>query len=227
MHDARDKCAATWLCAATLAPLPRTPPKILQHTGTHCNTRQHTTTRCNTLQHLLQTRAMRETDVLQHLLHSLRCFLKYCNILLHTDTALHCNTLQHAATPAEDTRDARDKCAATLAPLPQTPPKILQHTAIHRHSNTLQHAATHCNTCCRHARCARQMCSDTCSTPSGASQHPSSSPSTSSDMRILSIGRAPAAVGTVNLCNACVAVCCSVLQCVAVCCGVLQCVAVS
>jgi len=44
----------------------------------------------------------------------------------------------------------------------------LQHAATR--CNTLQHAATHCNICCRHAQCARQMCSDTCSTPSGATQ---------------------------------------------------------
>jgi len=176
----------------------------------HCNTLQQIATHCNPLQHTA-TSAVGTRDV------RIRYAVSLAQAPPYTlrQTAAHCNMLQHLL-QARTTRKTKDKCAATLAPLPQTPPNILQHAATHGHGNTLQHAATcttretnvqrhgfaqrhlvrslgrllkycntlertathgstrqhaatRCNTCCRHARCARQMCCNTCSTPSDAS----------------------------------------------------------
>ena len=87
---------------------------VLQHTATYCNTLQHTATHCNTLQRRLR----HECDTLRHTatncntpLHEFSC--EY-DTLHHTCsrtlrlaatqcyTLCHCNTLQHAATPAID-----------------------------------------------------------------------------------------------------------------------------
>jgi len=78
-------------------------------------------------------------------------------------TAVHCNTLQHAATQLRHTNDEEvalemqhiyDESTATYYNI-ATHCNTLQHTATH--CNTLQHTATHCNTLQRTATHLRHI----------------------------------------------------------------------
>jgi len=76
--------------------------KSLQHTATHCNIIQHTATHCNTLpkhRNTLQHTAT-QYNTLQHTAKTLHQTATntatHCNLLQHTAT--HCNILQHTAT---------------------------------------------------------------------------------------------------------------------------------
>jgi len=216
---------------------------MLQHTAAQCNTLQYTATHCNTLQHTATHcntgQDERRQTMLQHT-------AAHCNTMQHTAT--HCNTLQHPAPPCTTLQHrSRRKVAENVAPHCNT----LQHTATHcstlhhtaSHCITLQHATTRYNTgqdeqwqrmqhvlaesCAPGPRVHRfekvALDDQRISAYRPSIVEHSSWPQRYSNLLTHIEASRSSVTCMTNMCNVCVAVCCSVLQCVAVCCSVLQC----
>ena len=143
-HTAIQHCNTLYFTSSVTLGVAVTHCNTLQHTATHCNKLQHTATHyiSRALSHLgslwlfATARYCSETTPMSH------TATQKCNTLNITNSATHCNTLQHTAAHCNTLQHTATHCST------------LQHTTTHcntpqhtaTHCNTLQHTATHCNT---------------------------------------------------------------------------------
>jgi len=171
----------------------------------HCNKLHHTAKHSNTLLH---TAAHRNT------LHNTTLTPKTRLQVALQHTATHCNTLQHAATHHNTLLHTATHC------------NTLQRTATHcnaleytvTHYCKLPHTATHCHTLLHTVT--------QCDTLLYTATHCNTLQHTATHYNTLQLDLEAKPPCACEACNACGAVCCSVLQCVAVCSCVLMCCSV-